>query len=243
MKRTLTAIVVEDERLPRLSLLRKLEDFRPQVEVVDSCDNYDSALQSILRHRPDVLLLDIQLQGRDSMQLLNELKDSMALPYVIFTTAYSDRRYLMQAIKLSAVDFLLKPVDKNELAMAIAKVVGLAGMAAEVSDLAMEGKVAFKTVSGKVFVEKDDIAYVRADGNYATVVTFHGKEMVMESLAKLEQKLDKGIFVRADRSMIVNVKRIYKLNPKKRICTLMTTDAPEVKLELSKSAMDTLYQL
>ena len=116
-------------------------------------------------------------------------------------------------------------------------------MAAEVSDLAMEGKVAFKTVSGKVFVEKDDIAYVRADGNYATVVTFHGKEMVMESLAKLEQKLDKGIFVRADRSMIVNVKRIYKLNPKKRICTLMTTDAPEVKLELSKSAMDTLYQL
>ena len=61
----LKAIVVEDERLPRLSLLAKLEDFRHSVEVVDSCENYDSALMSILQHRPDLLFLDIQLQGRD----------------------------------------------------------------------------------------------------------------------------------------------------------------------------------
>ena len=59
--KTLKTIVVEDERLPRLSLLQKLEEFRQEVEVIDSCDNYDSALQSILRLQPDLLFLDIQL--------------------------------------------------------------------------------------------------------------------------------------------------------------------------------------
>ena len=119
--KTLKAIVVEDERLPRLSLLQKLEDFRHEVEVIDSCDNYDSALQSILRHQPDLLFLDIQLQGRDAIQLLNEVRLTLPLPHVIFTTAYDDRKYLMNAIKLDAVDYLLKPIDKNELAAAITK--------------------------------------------------------------------------------------------------------------------------
>ena len=73
-KNPVKAIVVDDERLPRLALLQKLEEFHHQVEVVDSCDNYDSALQSILRHQPDLLFLDIQLQGRDAMQLLDEVK-------------------------------------------------------------------------------------------------------------------------------------------------------------------------
>ena len=122
MKKTLRTIVVEDERLPRLSLLQKLEEFRQEIEVIDSCDNYDQALQSILRNQPDLLFLDIQLQGRDAIQLLDELKRSISLPHIIFTTAYADRKYLMSAIKLSAVDYLLKPVDKNELALAISKV-------------------------------------------------------------------------------------------------------------------------
>ena len=87
----LKTIVVEDERLPRLSLLAKLEDYRHTLEVVDACDNYDSARESILLHRPDLLILDIQLQGRDSIQLLEELRQTIRLPYTIFTTAYSDR--------------------------------------------------------------------------------------------------------------------------------------------------------
>ena len=73
----LITIVVEDERLPRLSLLKKLEDFRHALEVVDSCDNYDTALESILKNRPDLVFLDIQLQGRDSIQLLDELKQTI----------------------------------------------------------------------------------------------------------------------------------------------------------------------
>ena len=121
-KTKLRTIVVEDERLPRLALLQKLENFSNAVDVIDSCDNYDTALHSILQNKPDLLLLDIQLQGRDTIQLLEELQKVQPLPYVIFTTAYNDRHYLMSAIKLSAVDYLIKPIDQSSLSIAIAKV-------------------------------------------------------------------------------------------------------------------------
>ena len=65
----LRTIVVEDELLPRLSLLQKLEAFAAQIEIVDDCDNFDAALASILMHKPDLLFLDIQLQGRNAIQL------------------------------------------------------------------------------------------------------------------------------------------------------------------------------
>lgn len=137
----LKTIVVEDERLPRLALLAKLEDWRSVLEVIDVCDSYDSARDSILRHRPDLLFLDIQLHGQDSLKLLEELKRSIPLPQVIFTTAYSDRNYLLGAIKVSATDYLLKPVGKDELAHAIAKAVEKRVAAGSSGN----GKLRFKT--------------------------------------------------------------------------------------------------
>ena len=94
MTKRLKTIVVEDERLPRLTLLQKLQDY-PVIEVVDACDSYESARDSILLHRPQLLFLDIQLRGQNSISLLEELRQTITLPYVIFTTAYSDSKYLM----------------------------------------------------------------------------------------------------------------------------------------------------
>ena len=238
----LRTIVVEDERLPRLALLQKLEDLRSQVEVVDSCDNYDVALQSILRLKPDLLLLDIQLQGRDTIHLLNELQQSMPLPYVIFTTAYSERNYLMSAIKFAAVDYLLKPIDKNNLAMAIAKAVERYQASHPAKDNEMT-KMVFRTATGKVFLERDDIAFIRADGNYSQVTTFDATEDTLVSLAAMEQSLDADTFVRIDRSTIVNRLLIYKINAKRRLCTLRSADGRTANLELSKSGLDTLLRL
>ena len=81
--------------MPRVSAYDKWHLSAADIEVVDSCDSYDVALQSILRYKPDLLFMDIQLQGRTAMQLLDELKESMTLPKVIFTTAYAERKYLM----------------------------------------------------------------------------------------------------------------------------------------------------
>lgn len=240
--RKLKAIVVEDERLPRLSLLAKLEDFRHSVEVVDACDNYDSARMSILRHRPDLLFLDIQLQGGDSIQLLEELKQTIPLPYVIFTTAYSDRKYLMSAIKLSAVDYLLKPIDKGELAHAIAKAADRAVVETTATSSLPEN-LSLKSVNGKIFVAVDDIAYMKADGNYANIYTFHGQDLILESLMTLEQRLPANTFARVDRSTIVNLQRVYRLNHQQHTCILLSANGCELRLELTKSGMEKLMEM
>lgn len=238
----LKTVVVEDERLPRLSLLAKLEDFRHSVEVVDACDNYDSARMSILQHRPDLLFLDIQLHGRDSMQLLEELKQTIPLPYVIFTTAYSDRKYLLSAIKLSAIDYLLKPIDKGELAHAIAKAAGRA-VAEMPTAAAMPEKLSFRSVNGRIFVAADDIAYVKADGNYACICTFHGQDMVLENLLVLEQRLPADSFVRVDRSTIVNLPRVYRLNIQQHSCIMLSPDGRELRLEITRNGIEKLMEI
>ena len=233
----LKAIVVEDERLPRLSLLAKLEELRHTVEVVDACDSYEAARMSILTHRPDLLFLDIQLQGRDSIQLLDELKQTITLPYVIFTTAYSDRKYLMSAIKLSAVDYLLKPIDKGELAAAVAKAADRAE--ADVQSVPA-GKLCFKSANGRIIVAADDIAYIKAEGNYSHVITFRSMDLVTESLLSLEQRLPAEMFVRVDRSTIVNLTKIYRLNNQQHTCTFLSPDGQTLQLKLTKSGMEQL---
>lgn len=238
----LKTIVVEDERLPRLSLLAKLEEFRHDVEVVDACDSYDSARLSILRHRPDLLFLDIQLQGNNSIQLLEELKPTIPLPYIIFTTAYSDREYLMSAIKLSSVDYLLKPIDKGELAHAIAKATHRAASEAP-SPPTLPDKLSFKSLNGKIFVSADDIAYIKADGNYACIYTFHSKDPILESLLALEQRLPAHTFVRVDRSTIVNLPRIYRLNHQQHSCILLSANGREIQLEMTKSGIEKLLDI
>lgn len=238
----LKTIVVEDERLPRLSLLKKLEDYRHTLEVVDACDSYDTARESILRHRPALLFLDIQLQGHDSIELLRELKETMQLPYIIFTTAYSERKYLLSAIKLGAVDYLLKPIDKVQLAHAIAKAAGRAQ--AEAPAPPPEGeRISFRSVNGKIRVTAGDIAYFKAEGNYARMVTFGGEDLVLENLLSLEQRLPGHSFVRADRSTIVNVAKLYRLNSQQHTCTLQAEGGRVRQLKLSKSGIELLMSV
>ncbi|MBO4850462.1 MAG: response regulator transcription factor [Prevotella sp.] len=243
-KTPVKAIVVDDERLPRLALLQKLEEFHQQVEVVDSCDNYGDALKSILHHRPQLLFLDIQLSGKNAMQLLDELKEAMPLPHVIFTTAYDNREYLMKAIKLQAVDYLIKPIDPGELALAIGKVTG----SRQTHDRPMKspeshnGKCLMRTTNGQVFVTIDDILYIHADGNYSVVVTLHDQVMVLESLISIERRLNSDIFCRADRRNLVNKRHVYKINSRNSTCVFLTDNGENIDLNLSKNGIETLLQ-
>ena len=237
-KTRIRTIVVEDERLPRLSLLAKLEDYAYAIEIVDTCDSYDAARESILRLRPDLLFLDIQLQGHDSVGLLNELKQTITLPYVIFTTAYSDRNYLMGAIKLSAVDYLLKPIGKAELALAVAKVVDrVAGETVRSGE-----KLSFKAVNSRIFVAADEIACFRAEGNYSTMITFSGEDLVLESLLSLERRLPGDCFKRVDRKTIINIRKVHRIN-QQQSCILRSGVGQQVTVPLSKTGIETLAAL
>ena len=234
------AIIVEDERLPRLSLLQKLETYHPDIEVVECCESYEAALTAILRHRPDLLFLDIQLQGHTTLELLRELKEAIPLPHIIFTTAYNNSEYLLQAIRFAAADYLLKPVDVSDLAKAIHRIEERDAMTPSRVPLSetQSDKFPFRTLSGTLYAGKDDVVYVRACGNYSSIMLAEGEEIVLERLGVIESKLGTRHFIRAGRNLLLNRDLIYKVNRKHKRCTLRTPAGREYDVELSAGGVE-----
>ena len=239
------AIIVEDERLPRLSLLQRLETYHPDIEVVECCESYETALTAILRHRPDILFLDIQLQGHTTLELLRELKEAIPLPHIIFTTAYSNSEYLLQAIRFAAADYLLKPVDVSDLAKAIHRIEERDAMtpSSAPQPTAPSGKFPFRTLNGTLYAGKEEVVYVRASGNYSNIMLTEGEEIVLERLGVIERKLGTKEFIRAGRNLLLNRNLIYKINRKHKYCILRTPGGQEYEVELSAGGLDAVEKL
>ncbi|MBM6891195.1 response regulator transcription factor [Bacteroides caecigallinarum] len=236
------AIIVEDERLPRLSLIRKLEDYHPDIDIVECCEDYNSALKAILRHRPDILFLDIQLQGSTTLQLLCELKEAMPLPHIIFTTAYNNSEYLLQAIRLAAADYLLKPVEVSELAKAIQRIKERDEHNAlpYVPARPDSDKFPFRTLNGTLFIGKKEIVFVRASGNYSNATLTTGEEIILERLGVIETRLGEEHFIRAGRNLLLNRQMIYKVDTRHKSCTLRTPNGKEYSIDLSAGGLESV---
>ena len=166
----------------------------------------------------------------------------MTLPYIIFTTAYDDRQFLMSAIKLQAVDYLLKPISKGELQSAIQKVKTVTTGRQQPSEQTTD-KLTFRTSTGRMIVSPNDIAYIKAARNYAVLVGFRGEEMLLNNLSTLERELSPKNFARIDRSTIVNLNIITQINTRRPACTFRNANGTEIELELTKVGIDTLLGL
>ncbi len=235
-----TCIIVEDEELPRLSLKSKLETYHPDIHILDMCDNCDDALESILRHKPQLLFLDIQLPGKNSIWLLEQLQQTGTVPQIIFTTAYTDSEYLLKAIKFAATDYLNKPVNIVEMAQAVEKAKKRILNETAAVHLPKKKTYIFHTLHSQLILSDEDIVYIQADGNYAQVKLLQSKdEIIFERLGEIEKKLDKNIFIRVGRSLLVNKSYIRKLNVKDCSCTLITPNE-SYKVSIPKGSYEEL---
>ena len=113
----LKAIIVDDEALARQGLSMRLKDLE-QVDVVQSCANAREALGAIIEHEPDLLFLDIQMPGKSGLEMIHEIQADI-MPMIIFVTAYDS--FAVDAFKIHAVDYLLKPIENEQLESAVAK--------------------------------------------------------------------------------------------------------------------------
>ena len=119
MKQMLRVIVVDDEPLARRGMLVRLADF-PELEIVAECSNGDEAVTAIREHKPDAVFLDVEMPGLDGFGVLKQLQQQqIELPYVVFVTAYD--HYALNAFEVQALDYVLKPVEKERLAAAVGK--------------------------------------------------------------------------------------------------------------------------
>jgi two-component system LytT family response regulator len=210
-------LLVDDEvkNLENLKIL--LQDFCQNVEVVAQCQTVDDALSAIREHRPDVVFLDIQMQRETGFDLLARV-DRVDFD-VIFITAHSE--YAIKAFKFSAIDYLLKPIDIEELKRALVRVEKKSNtdMAGRLEQLFQNlkpkngsaHKIAIPIADGLIFVNVDNIVYCEASSNYTQIFLGDGKKYVVSrTLKEYEELLAEHEFFRIHNSFVINLNAIKK---------------------------------
>ncbi len=206
-------VIVDDTRLARQELKTLLAS-HPDVQLVGEAEDLPGARDAVQRLQPDLLLLDIQLPSGTGFDLLEQLDP---LPLVVFTTAYD--QYAVRAFESNALDYLIKPVAPARLAEALDRArvrtgQGLArGEERNRAPLGAEDTVFVRDGERCWFVALRDISHAVVDGNYVRV-SFQGhRAMLARSLNSLETRLDPGLFFRANRNTLVNLRHIASIDP------------------------------
>jgi two-component system LytT family response regulator len=219
----LRTLIVDDEPLARERLGNLLRS-ETTVVVVGECGNGIEAIATILRTPLDLVFLDMQMPGCDGLQVLAELPEA-SRPGIIFATAHE--RFAVDAFDVQAVDYLLKPFDRERLQTALRRAqayhlnhhVGGLGPSPEkilptlpVAEKRNE-RLTVKTDGRFVFLKPDEIIWVEADDNYVIFHLVTGRLMVRETMAAIEARLGTVQFVRVNRSAIVQLDQIKELQP------------------------------
>ena len=241
-------IIVEDEFSPRRMLRNKLEHF-DDMEIVAECENAEDALIQVLRLRPDLLFLDIQMPGKNGLWLADELMqmkiDTFTPPDIIFTTGYVNSEYMLKAFELAAVGYLVKPISIGSLEKAITRFREQAGKTTGLQNLkdaiGKEQLLKLKSCNGLFMLRPSDIAYIEADRDYASIFFSNGvKDDVFERLGEIEKKFPKEIFLRIGRSIIVNREYIRKITGSS---LQLTTPDTEYTIKISREAIRQLKEI
>lgn len=206
-------LVVDDSRLARNELKRLLKEF-DNVQIVGEAASVDEAKEKIAELRPDLIFLDIQMPGKSGFDLLEELE---SVPEVIFSTAYDE--HALKAFEYNALDYLVKPVQKQRLAGSVAKVFEKMKKKAREEEgggedkLTSQDQVFVKDGEKCWFVQLSEIRLFEVSGNYTTVYFDNSKPMITRTLNYLESRLDDKTFFRANRQQIINLKWIERIEP------------------------------
>jgi len=206
------AIIVDDELTAIRSLKWEIENFCKGVEITDSFTDPIAAISAINYLKPDCLFLDIEMPEMDGFQLLNNLEHKNF--DLIITTAFDN--YAIRAFKANAIDYLLKPIDTDDLLLSIAKIkankekhtlgIDLENVLKSMIPKKTAKKVALAFSGKTIFVDSEDIMYCKSSGNYSEIF-FKGqkKELLSKKLIEVEKLIRNDNFFRVHKSYLVNV--------------------------------------
>lgn len=227
LRANLRTIIADDENLARQKL-RILLSSEPDVEIVAECRDGGETVAAIRSHKPDLLLLDIQMPDMNGFQVLGEISPA-EMPVIIFTSAYD--QYAIRAFEAHALDYLLKPFDQDRLHQAMERARFELGkstdreitqrilqlLSAVKSENApaqdSENRLVIKTKGRIVFLNVDEIDWVEAAANYVRLNAGGESYIFRETISRTSERLNPNHFIRIHRSMIVNVRRIKELIP------------------------------
>lgn len=211
----LKAIIIDDEPKGRNILLQLISQNCPQLKVVATAGGADEGIRLIDLWKPDVVFLDVEMPGKNGFDMLTEL--GRVDFKVIFVSAHN--HYALNAIKLSALDFLLKPVDLDDLKKAVQRLpVQQAQSAQQVPHLLQQlqqpktnfGKIAITSVNAIEFINISDIIYCKADNVYTEVHLSDSAIICTKNLKEFDDILQQHFFFRVHHSYLINLNHIKK---------------------------------
>lgn len=200
----MNCIIIDDELNAIKTLEWELNDLKFPVKVLEKFTDVENAVEFLTYNAGmiDLIFLDIQMPTMNGFEFLEKFKARNF--EVIFVTAYDN--FAIKAIKEAALDYILKPVEQNELTTAVKKV--LTKKKYEVKDKDGLNKISIPVENRLVFLDPQDIIYCKSDGNYSEIFTIKNDFLISKTLKFVEELLPKSIFYRIHQSYIVNLKKI-----------------------------------
>jgi two-component system LytT family response regulator len=217
------AMIVDDEA-PARARIRQLLKAHPDIELMVECANGRQAVEGIQRHKPELAFLDIQMPGLSGIEVCRAARSAgVPLPLVIFVTAYDE--YALKAFEIHAIDYLLKPFDRQRFELALAHAREqlrknrdldadnrLTALLRDLKPRTGE-RLVFRQNGRVVFVQMNSIDWLEADGNYVRIHTGSESHHFRDTLAGLEAQLPADKFLRISRSILVNLDRVKEMQP------------------------------
>jgi two-component system LytT family response regulator len=244
----INTIIVDDEKNSREVLRTLLEKFCPDVIIIGEASNVAEAYDLISISKPDLIFLDIQMPWNNGFSLLKKFNP---IPFsVIFVTSYD--HYAITAIKFSAIDYLLKPVEITDLKSAVTKAISkkkevdhyVVHLLNNIDEQAIDKKIPVHVQGSVRFINTCSITHIEADGAYSTIFCNGEKLLSSKSLKEFEEFLKPNLhFIRINKSIIVNIqflKGYTKGDP--FIITLMTGDVFESSRRRKLDVLERLKQ-
>ncbi|GHN02946.1 DNA-binding response regulator [Cytophagales bacterium WSM2-2] len=229
----LTSLIIDDEEISCDALEWQLKKYCPEVEVVQKCSDPLNAESTIKQANPNIVFLDIEMPGMSGLDLLSKFTKPNF--HVIFVTAHD--KFALKAFKYSAVDYLLKPVESQDLIEAVNKVkdkgIGengelnlLLSALKEMNSEKGSKRIALPTSNEIAIVNIDDIIYCEGDGNYTSIIMHDGSKIVLSKTLKLlEDFLDERVFFRIHNAYLININHIKKVNRREGGALIMDNGA------------------
>ncbi len=223
--KSIRAIIVDDEQAAREILADLLHDFS-DVEVLCKESSADKAIVSILKYRPDIVFLDIDMPLKTGFNLVDELKNYDVCPTIIFVTAYD--KYAIEAIKHAAFDYLVKPVDVDDLQLCISRYKAeksheqFTGKIESLLEKLSKERLRFNTRDGFILINVNEIVFCSAARNYTDIHLSENdeKRTVTVNLGKIAEMLPDN-FLRIGKSTVINKQFLKEVSRKNKKCKLV----------------------
>ncbi len=261
MKKTITAVIADDEPLLRYHLQKMLSELWFDLDIVAVCGDGQQAFEAIQHYQPDIIFLDIQMPELSGMDLATKLQNATKTPLIVFVTAYDD--FAVKAFENNAIDYVLKPINETRLAATCQKLQQrltlyqesnnlpvlndktiLSDLLNQITRLSASSKPEYlswiKAYAGEDLhlISLDSILYFKAEDKYVSVYTEQNNQIaeyiIRSSLKELQQKINPENFWQIHRSTIVNVAKIDKV--KKDLFGHLYVHIANVKLAVSRNA-------